>query len=68
MITDEHLAELKDIFYEDPVTCPAVDFAARAVSYYADTQHFRRISWKYLEEEIERRRPQLAGLSTGKPA
>jgi hypothetical protein len=44
------------VLYEDPVTRPAVDFAARTISVYADTAYFRRLSYLDLVEGIEHRR------------
>jgi len=44
------------VVYEDPVTRPAVDFAAYAMRRYADTAPLRRLKRQYLEEWVEARR------------
>jgi predicted nucleotidyltransferase len=43
------------ILYEDEAMLPAVDFAAHAVSRYADTVPLRRLKRRYLEEWLEAR-------------
>ena len=44
------------ILYEDPQTRPAIDFVVYAVKRYADTEHFRKLAFVYLSEDIERYR------------
>ncbi|MBI3244220.1 MAG: nucleotidyltransferase domain-containing protein [Chloroflexi bacterium] len=44
------------ILYEDEATRPAIDFAVRAISYYLDTEHFRKLALHYLSEDMERYR------------
>lgn len=56
------------VIYEDEKTRPAVDFMVRTMSYYADTEHFRKLSQAYLVERIDRRRPlRLATALREKP-
>ena len=43
------------IIYEDEAMLPAVDFAAHAVSRYADMAPLRRLKRRYLEEWLEAR-------------
>ena len=51
------------IIYEDPVTRPAVDFAAYAISRYADTIPLRRLQDRYLFERIAQRKQARAQSS-----
>ena len=44
------------VVYEDETSRPAVDFAAYAISRYADTAPLRRLKRRYLEEWLEMRR------------
>jgi predicted nucleotidyltransferase len=44
------------VIYEDPVTRPAVDFAAYTISRYADTIPLRQIQHRYFFERMEQRR------------
>ncbi|HKZ69619.1 MAG TPA: nucleotidyltransferase domain-containing protein [Anaerolineales bacterium] len=44
------------ILYEDEVTRPAVEFVVRTMSYYADTEHFRKLAQTYLLDRIDQRR------------
>lgn len=51
------------ILYEDEATRPAIDFTVRAVAYYADTEHFRRLALDYLREAVELFRPRRLALA-----
>ncbi len=42
------------VLYEDPVTHPAVKFAAQTLSRYADTATFRSVQHQYLIKHIRR--------------
>jgi len=42
------------LIYEDAERLPAVDFAARTITRYADAEHLRNLKRMYLEEWIER--------------
>ena len=42
------------VLYEDPVTHPAVKFAAQTLSRYADTAWFRGVQHRYLIKRIHR--------------
>jgi predicted nucleotidyltransferase len=54
------------IIYEDKSSQPAVDFAAYAISRYADTAPLRRLKRHYLEEWLAKRsQTHSAALSVG---
>jgi predicted nucleotidyltransferase len=44
------------VIYEDEASRPAVDFAVRAITRYADTAPLRRLKQRYLEEWLQERR------------
>jgi len=46
------------VLYEDEVTRPWIDFAVRAINYYADTAYLRRLARAYLGEYVQQYRAQ----------
>ena len=51
------------ILYEEPQLRPAVDYAARTLSRYADTACFRRLTWQYLAERVQARRQRNSAVA-----
>ncbi|MBI4630351.1 MAG: nucleotidyltransferase domain-containing protein [Chloroflexi bacterium] len=51
------------IVYEDKITSPSTSFIVRVIKYYADTEHFRKISLKYLNAAMYQYRSQRTAVA-----
>jgi len=51
------------IIYEDKATNPSTSFIVRVIKYYADTEHFRKISLKYLNAAMYQYRSQRIAVA-----